>query len=110
MNLQTETASVHHVFALAQILSFLERCTLIARLNRDIDDNLPAHAGIEEALALYLAEKCSLGRAAELANVTRWDLLALLKKRNMAVVVDTDLTAKEMDALAEELEREGVLC
>lgn len=110
MNLQTETASVHHVFALAQNLSLLERCTLIERLNRDIDDNLPAHASIEEALALFLAEKCSLARAAELANVTRWDLLALLKKRNMAVVVDTDLTAKEMDALAEELEREGVLC
>ncbi len=110
MNLQTETAAVHHIFALAQNLSLLERCTLVERLNRHIDDNLPNHASIEEALALYLAEKCSLGRAAELANVTRWDLLALLKKRNMTVIVDTDYTAAEMDALAAELEREGVLC
>ena len=79
-------------------------------LEREIDDSLPETATVDEAIALYLADKCSLGRAAELANVTRWDIIDILKKRNIPIVIDTDFSVAEMDAIAGELEREGLLC
>lgn len=77
---------------------------------REIDPNLPETATIDEAIALYLDDQCSLGRAAELANVTRWDIIDILKKRNIPIVIDTDFSVAERDAVAEELEREGLLC
>jgi integrase len=39
-------------------------------LNREI--TVPEQASLNDALALYLADAWSLGRAAELAGVTRW--------------------------------------
>ncbi len=59
---------------------------------------------MQEAIALYLADKCSLGRAAELANVTRWEMIDMLKKRHIPIMVETDFTAAEMDAIEKELE------
>ena len=79
-------------------------------LEQETDDGLPETATLDEAVALYLADQCSLGRAAELANVTRWDIIDVLKKRNIPIVVDTDFSVAEMDAIAEELKREGLLC
>lgn len=67
-------------------------------------------ATLEEATRLFLADKCSLGRAAELAGVTRWDIQRVLKERRIPIVIETDLTVEEMDQLTEELEREGLLC
>ena len=79
-------------------------------LEQETDDGLPETTTLEEAVALYLADQCSLGRAAELANVTRWDIIDVLKKRNIPIVIDTDFSVAEMDAIAEELKREGLLC
>jgi predicted HTH domain antitoxin len=36
---------------------------------------------LEEAVDRYLADACSLGRAAEIAGITRWDLLDELHAR-----------------------------
>ena len=71
---------------------------------------LPESATLDEAIDLFLADKCSLGRAAELAGVTRWDIQDVLKERGIPIVIHTDMTAEEMDQVAEELEREGLLC
>lgn len=76
----------------------------------DDDEPLPESATLDEAIKLYLADKCSLGRAAELADVTRWDIQRTLKERGIPIVIETDLTVEEMDQLSEELEREGLLC
>ena len=43
--------------------------------------NLPAHTTLDGAVELYLANVCSLGRAAELAGATRWDILDALHAR-----------------------------
>ncbi|GEM_PF-4627390 len=79
-------------------------------LELETDDSLPEPATLDEAIALYLADQCSLGRAAELANVTRWDIIDILKKRHVPIVIDTDFTVAEMEAVADDLEREGLLC
>ena len=78
-------------------------------LSRLEDAPLPEQATLEEAITLYLADACSLGRAAELASVTRWDIIDQLKERGIPILVYGDQTAEEMDAYAEQLEREGYL-
>jgi hypothetical protein len=40
----------------------------------DDDEPLPESATPDEAVELYLDDKCSLGRAAQLAGVTRWQM------------------------------------
>jgi len=110
MQVQTKNTTVQQIFSLVQNLSLIEQCALLERLNHQIEKRLPQKATIDEAIALYLADQCSLGRAAELANVTRWDIIAILKKRNIPILIDTDFTTAEMDDIAEELAREGVLC
>lgn len=80
--------------------------------DEDDDDDgelLPENATLDEAIELYLGDKCSLGRAAELANVTRWDIMDVLKERNIPIMVDRHLSAEEIDELAEQLENQGVL-
>jgi len=76
----------------------------------DDDEPLPESATLDEAITLYLADKCSLGRAAELAGVTRWDILDVLYERGTPVEIYGHRTAEEIDELAEELESEGLLC
>jgi len=108
--MQTEQVSVQKIFELAQRLSPIDQRSLAAMLNLRFDAGLPEEATIDEAINLYLADKCSLGRAAELANVTRWELIEVLKQRKISVTIETDFTAAEMDEIAAELEREGLLC
>jgi predicted HTH domain antitoxin len=110
MNLQAENLTIKQVFELAQSLSPVDQRVLAEMLKLRMDDTLPEQGTVEEAIALYLADKCSLGRAAELANITRWELIDILRKRNIPIMVETDFTAIEMDAVAKELEREGLLC
>jgi predicted HTH domain antitoxin len=54
-------------------------------------------------------EAYSLRRAAELAGVTRWDLHDCLKELGIPVAVAGEQSAQDIDALAEQLDREGVL-
>ncbi len=110
MNVQAENLTIQQVFELAQSLSPVDQRVLAEMLKLRIDDSLPEQATVEEAIALYLADKCSLGRAAELANVTRWEMIEVLKKRNIPIMVETDFTAAEMDTVAKELEQKGLLC
>jgi len=60
---------------------------------------LPLKATVEEALALYLADECSLGRAAELAGVTRWDLMDILYERGIPTNGGHDLTLEEYESM-----------
>lgn len=79
MTLQTETITAQHLLELAQ----------------------------EEAVTLYLTDQCSLGRAAELADITRWELQDILYERGTPVAIYGRHTAEEIDTLAGELEVEG---
>ena len=109
MTVPTETTTVHDILALARHLSAADRRWLAELLSRDSEAPLPEQATLDEAIALYLTDACSIGRAAELAGVTRWDIQARLKERGIPIVAYGDRSAQEMDDLAEQLEREGRL-
>ncbi|MGH8010563.1 MAG: UPF0175 family protein [Candidatus Binatia bacterium] len=109
MTATTETEAVHTILSLARQLSTVRRRWLAEVLSRESDAPLPAQATLEEAVALYVLEACSLGRAAELAGITRWDMQERLKEWGIPISVAGDQSAQEMDALAEQLDREGIL-
>ncbi len=104
-----ETVTIQDVLSLARYLSDEDRDWLSRLLSRLDETPLPEHASVEEAIALYLADACSLGRAAELAGVTRWDLIDQLHTRGIPYLIHHTRSAPEIDALAEELEHEGFL-
>ena len=75
----------------------------------DDDEPLPESATVDEAIDLFLADKCSLGRAAELASVTRWDIQATLKERGIPIYGGSEMTVEEMYDQIEWLEERGIL-
>ncbi len=109
MTLSPESVTVQDVLSLARYLSDEDRQWLAELLNRLEDTPLPETATVDEAIALYLADACSLGRAAELAGVTRWDLIDQCKERGIPILVYHTRSAQEIDDLADELVREGIL-
>ena len=102
-----ETVALRKILKLAQFLSPTGLHWLQEQLNQLLqeDEPLPEQATLDEAIELFLADKCSLGRAAELAGVTRWDIQDILKERNIPIYMgDTEMTPAEMDAQIERLE------
>ena len=70
----------------------------------DDDEPLPERASLDEAIQLYLDDRCSLGRAAELANVTRWQLQDVLYERGTPASLGSDLTLEEIDVMVDMIE------
>lgn len=105
----TGTTTIYDVLALARTLSPTDRYRLAHLIGRAENTPLPERASVDEAIELYLADACSLGRAAELAGTTRWNVIAHLKERGIPILAPGEQTAHEMDAQAEQLEREGIL-
>jgi len=64
-----QNVTVQNVLALTRYLSNEDRRWLGALLSRLDNAPLPEQATLDEAVAFYLADACSLGRAAELAPV-----------------------------------------
>lgn len=112
MTITIEIITPQKILELAQTLAPADLQWLQAQLNELLqeDEPLPEQATLEEAIELFLADKCSLGRAAELAGVTRWDIQGILKERGIPIMIYSSKTVEEMDQLAEELEQEGLLC
>jgi hypothetical protein len=77
--------------------------TLSDRLSQEVEETLPLppvevpdQEALEQAIALYQQEQISLGRAAEMAGITRWELMRLLKERGTPVAVQVS-PAEEID-------------
>lgn len=64
---------------------------------------------LDEAIELYVADVCGIGRVAELAGVTRWDVLDRMKERDIPQLSPDGMTAEELDVMVEEWRREGYL-
>ena len=56
------------------------------------------HTTIHEAIGLYLADKCGLGRAAELAGTNRWHIMDILHEQDIPIYGGHDLTFEEVEA------------
>ena len=107
-----DTLTPENVLELAQQLSASDLRWLREQIEYLLEEeqSLPEHATLEEAIALFLADQCSLGRAAELAGVTRWDIQDLLKERGIPIMIYSGKSVEEMDQLADKLKQEGLLC
>ena len=70
----------------------------------DDDEPLPESATLDQAVELYLADKCSLGRAAELAGLTRWHIMDVLYERGIPTNGYHDFTPAEYDRMREIME------
>ncbi|MFL5806825.1 MAG: UPF0175 family protein [Roseiflexaceae bacterium] len=103
------TITPEQVLDLARQLAPVDQRWLALHLQEYLETMLPEQATLDEAVEFYLADACSLGRAAELAGVTRWDMLDALRVRGaMQRPVDFRST-DEMDDLAERLAQQGIL-
>ena len=103
------TITPEQVLHFARQLSPTDQHWLVLHLQEHLATTLPEHATLDEAVGLYLVEACSLGRAAELAGVTCWDILDALQARG-AMLHPGDLrSADDMDDLAKRLEQRDML-
>jgi hypothetical protein len=109
MTILAEPEAVSHILVLVRDLSVDDRQVLAHLLQNTPAIDLPAQATVDEAVAFYLADACSLGRAAELAGVTRWDIQVYLAARGIPIVAAGDRPAAEIDALADELKQAGIV-
>lgn len=104
VTLETERFTPHKILQLIKAFSIQDLQWLVDQLNRLLEEKeLPGSATIDEAIELFQADRCSLGRAAELANVTRWDLMDVMAARGTPLVVDSHSTIEEVDTLFDEL-------
>lgn len=103
------TITPEQVLKLARQLSPVDQRWLALHLQEHLETTLPKQASLDEAVDLYLANVCSLGRAAELAHVTRWDMLDALKDRGAMQIPVDFRSADEIDDLAERLTQQGIL-
>jgi hypothetical protein len=103
------TMNPEQVLDLARRLSPADQRWLAMHLQEYLEMTLPEHATLDEAVELYLADACSLGRAAELASVTRWDILDALHAQGAMQRPGAVRSADEMDELAVRLEQQGIL-
>ena len=62
------------------------------------------HLRLEAAIRRYLDEEITLGRAAELAGVTRWRFQELLAQRGIRIIIEAR-PAKELDEAVERIRR-----
>ncbi len=108
MNTAIET-QVQDVLVLARTLSDTDRDRLVKLLKREPNEPLPEQVSLDEAIELYLADACGIGRAAELAGVSRWDVLDRMKECGIPLMSPDVETVEEMDAMAEQMRREGYL-
>lgn len=111
---QTELTTPQKILALVKHLSLADKQWLMAQLKQLLaeEENITPQKTtlitLEEALTLYRAGECSLGRAAELAGVTRWHLQDILFEQGTPVEIYGHRTATEIDELAQTLEQEGI--
>ena len=103
------TITPEQVLDLARRLSPADQRWLALHLQEHLEGALPEQMTLDEAVELYLADACSLGRSAELAGVTRWEILDALKARGATQHPVDFRSADGMDDLAERLEQQGML-
>lgn len=113
MTIETDAITPEKLLELAQSFSPADQRWLCEQLDQLLAEEaapLPEQTMLEEAIELFLAAQCSLGRAAELAGVTRWDIIDVLKERGLPIHMgDTDLDPAEMERQIERLEALDVL-
>lgn len=104
---RTETVTPQQVLELAQSLSGDDLHWLIDQLHQFTEDtSLPEKVTVDQAIQLYQTEQCSLGKAAELAGITRWQLQEILARRGTPGTLGSNLPLADIDDMVDLLEAE----
>src|SRR5437867_13244437 len=90
MTVNDTTITPQQVLDLARRLAPEQRRWLVTTIQTELADDLPEQATIDQAIDLYLADQCSLGRAAELAGITQWALKRIVAERGTPAGTGTD--------------------
>jgi predicted HTH domain antitoxin len=102
MTVNDPTITPQQGLDLARQLAPDQRRWLVATIQEELDEDLPDHAAVEDAIELYLADRCSLARAAELAGITQWAFKRLLAERGTPARAGNDYAGVEaLDRQAE---------
>ena len=72
---------------------------LVQQLNHFLQATLPEHLSVEEAIALYLDDQCSLGKAAEIAGITQWEIMDILAERGIPTNGGHEFEADEIETM-----------
>lgn len=102
-----KNVTLQDAIEITEELSLADQLRLIAtlsnRLSQEVEETFSAYPvealdkeALEQAITLYQREEISLGRAAKMAGITRWELMRLLKARGTPVTVQIPPT-EEMD-------------
>jgi predicted HTH domain antitoxin len=102
MTIAQTNITPQQVLDLARRLAPEQRRWLVDTIQEELDQDLPKQATEDEAMALYLADRCSLARAAELAAISQWELKRLLAEHGTPARATNDYASvDELDAQAE---------
>jgi predicted HTH domain antitoxin len=102
MTIHQTNITPQQLLDLARGLAPEQRRWLVATIQQELDEDLPTHATVDEAIALYLADCCSLARAAELAAISQWELKCALAEHGTPARAGNDYASvEELDAQAE---------
>jgi predicted HTH domain antitoxin len=102
MTTSETTITPQQVLDLARRLAPEQRRWLISTIQKELDQDLPENATVDQAIELYLADRCSLGCAAELAGITQWELKRILAERGTpARALNDYASVEELDEQAD---------
>ena len=92
---------------MAQSLSANDLQWLIEQLHQFVENTyFPEEVTLDEAIRLYQTDQCSLGKAAQLAKVTRWQFQEILYRRGTPADLGSDLSIDEIDEMVDLIEAE----
>ncbi|MDM8527743.1 UPF0175 family protein [Anaerolineales bacterium HSG24] len=107
MNLTTER---EQLLELAQILTSADRQWLIEQLSRLNEAEQPSETiTLDEAIQRYIANECNSEEAAQLAEVTREQLLETVSERDLFLARYGQHSRAEIERLNTKLEQAGIL-
>jgi predicted HTH domain antitoxin len=102
MTIYQTNITPQQVLDLARQLAPEQRRWLVSTIQEELEQDLPKQAYVDEAMAYYLADRCSLARAAELANMSQWELKRILAEHGTPARATNDYASiDELDAQAE---------
>jgi predicted HTH domain antitoxin len=109
MNIMMPTITPQGIFDLIKVLPRTDQHWLKEQLSCLLLEEILPHRAtseiIEEVIELYLEDKCSLGRAAELAGVTRWEIMEELSARGVPTNGGHDFSAPEIETMLQVMEK-----
>ena len=102
MSAITKTTEPQQVFELAHYWQPKDVEWLIEKLQSLVKEpSLPESATIDEAVELYVDDRCTLARAAELAGIDRWTFQDILRERDIPIGINDDFSFEEIDAMSQ---------